>query len=92
MDRGADEMPPFLAHVNRMISALVARPADRGTFVGAYYLAFFTELKAKNFVEPFVYWSMQRAPVPGIREWITAHQDEVREFVTWSRNYSWPKP
>jgi hypothetical protein len=52
---------------------------------------FFSELKANNFVEPFIYWSMQRAPVPGVRDWINAHQDEVRAFVTWSRNYNWPK-
>lgn len=93
MDRGSDELPSFLAHVNRLIATLVERPADRdrSTFVGTYYLPFFAELKARNFVEPFVYWSMQRAPVPGVREWITAHQAEVREFVTWSRNYSWPK-
>lgn len=92
MDKGAEEMPPFLAHVNRVITLLAARPADRSTFVGSFYLPFFTELKAKNFVEPYIYWSMQRAPVPGIREWIGAHQDEVREFVTWSRTYRWPKP
>jgi tetratricopeptide (TPR) repeat protein len=93
MDRGSDELPSFLAHVNRLIATLVERPADRdrSTFAGTYYLPFFAELKARNFVEPFVYWSMQRAPVPGVREWITAHQAEVREFVTWSRNYSWPK-
>jgi tetratricopeptide (TPR) repeat protein len=94
MDRGSDELPSFLAHVNRLIATLAERPADRdrSTFVGTYYLPFFAELKAKNFIEPFVYWSMQRAPVPGIREWITTHQTEVREFVSWSRSYSWPKP
>jgi tetratricopeptide (TPR) repeat protein len=92
MDRGSDELPPFLAHVNRIVAMLADRPADRASFVGTYYLPFFAELKAKNFVEPFVYWSMQRAPVPGVREWITSHQSEVREFVTWSRNYHWPKP
>ena len=91
MDRGADELPPFLAHVNRMMTLLVERPIDRGTFVGSYYLPFFAELKAKNFVEPFVYWAMQRAPVPGVRDWLNAHQTEVREFVTWARNYEWTK-
>src|SRR5262245_15782957 len=93
MDRGSEELPSFLAHVNRLIAALVDRPADRdrSTFVGAHYLPFFAELKAKNFVEPFVYWSMQRAPVPGVRDWLTTHQTEVRDFVTWARNYNWPR-
>jgi tetratricopeptide (TPR) repeat protein len=94
MDRGADEMPPFIAQVTRLMTMLAERPADRDrtTFASAYYLPFFSELKAKNFVEPFIYWSMQRAPVPGVRDWINAHQGEVREFVTWSRNYNWLKP
>jgi tetratricopeptide (TPR) repeat protein len=92
MDRDSEEMPPLLAQVNGLMALLAARPADRTTFSGGYYVPFFAELKAKNFVEPFVYWSMQRAPVSGVREWISAHQSQVREFVTWSRNYSWPKP
>src|SRR5204863_1925343 len=46
MDRGAEEMAPFLAHVNRLMAMLGERPAtrDRGTFVGRYYLPFFAEL------------------------------------------------
>jgi tetratricopeptide (TPR) repeat protein len=91
MDRGADELPTFLAHMNRLMTQLADRPADRTSFVGTYYLPFFLEMKAKNFIEPFVYWSMQRAPVSGVREWITAHQSQMREFVAWSRNYNWPK-
>jgi tetratricopeptide (TPR) repeat protein len=94
MDRGADEMPPFIAQVTSLMATLAERPAerDRTAFASTYYVPFFSELKANNFVEPFIYWSMQRAPVPGVRDWITAHQDEVRAFVTWSRNYNWPKP
>lgn len=94
MDGGAEEMPPFLAHVDRLFALLAARPPERnrGTFTAAYYVPFFAELKAKNYVEPFVYWAIQRAPVPGVREWLTANQGRVREFVTWARGYAWPKP
>jgi tetratricopeptide (TPR) repeat protein len=94
MDRGADEMPPFIAQVTSLMAMLAERPAerDRTAFASTYYVPFFSELKANKFVEPFIYWSMQRAPVPGVRDWINAHQDEVRAFVTWSRNYNWPKP
>ena len=94
MDRGSDELPAFLAHINRVIAALTGSPSDkdRSTFVGTYYLPFFAELKAKNLVEPFVYWTLQRAPVLGVREWISTHQTEMREFAAWSRNYAWPKP
>jgi tetratricopeptide (TPR) repeat protein len=92
MDRGAEELPPFVAQVKQLMGLLANRPPDRATFAGSFYLPFFAELNAKNFVEPFIYWSMQRAPVSGARDWLTTHQTEVREFVAWARNYTWPKP
>jgi tetratricopeptide (TPR) repeat protein len=93
MDGGAEEMPALLAHVNRLFALLAARSPerDRGTFAAARYLPFFGELKEKSYVEPFVYWAIQRAPVAGVREWLAANQSRVREFVTWTRGYAWPK-
>jgi tetratricopeptide (TPR) repeat protein len=92
MDNGAEELPPFLAHVNRMLTELSARSPERGTFVSTYYVPFFAELRSKNYVEPFVYWAIQRAPVSGVREWMSANQSRVREFVAWANAYPWPKP
>jgi Tfp pilus assembly protein PilF len=94
MDNGAEEIPPLLKHVDHLLTVLAARTPgqDGGKFAATYYLPFFAELKAKNYVEPFVYWAIQRAPVIGVREWLTANQDRVREFVMWSRSYRWPKP
>ncbi|HEX7793844.1 MAG TPA: hypothetical protein VF456_05810, partial [Vicinamibacterales bacterium] len=58
----------------------------------SHYVPFFAELNAKHYVEPFIYWSMQRAPVTGVRDWLTTHQAEVKEFVGWARDYKWAKP
>ena len=49
-------------------------------------------LREQGYVEPFVYWASQRGPVPGVKEWLGAHQDRVRAFVEWATNYSWPEP
>lgn len=94
MDRGAEELPPFVAQVKQLLAMLARRPqeSDRARFASSYYVPFFAELNAKNFAEPFIYWSMQRAPVSGVRDWLTTHQSEVREFVAWSRGYKWPQP
>ncbi len=94
MDKGAEELPTLLAHVHRLMNTLVELPPadDRAAFAAAYYLPFFRELKAKNYVEPWAYWSMQRAPVQGVREWLAAHPDQVREFVNWARAYQWTRP
>jgi hypothetical protein len=94
MDRGAEELPPFVAQVKQLVAMLAQRApeSDRTRFASSYYVPFFAELNAKNYVEPFIYWSMQRAPVSGVRDWLTTHQAEVKEFVTWTRSYAWTKP
>jgi hypothetical protein len=94
MDRGAEELPPFVAQVKQLVAMLAQRApeSDRTRFASSHYVPFFAELNAKNYVEPFIYWSMQRAPVSGVRDWLTTHQAEVKEFVAWSRAYAWTKP
>lgn len=94
MDRGAEELPPLVAQVKQLLAMLAQRApeSDRARFASSYYVPFFAEMNARNFVEPFIYWSMQRAPVSGVRDWLTTHQAEVREFVAWSRGYNWAKP
>jgi len=93
MDRGAEELPPFVAQVKQLVAMLARRApeSDRTRFASSHYVPFFAELNAKNYVEPFIYWSMQRAPVSGVRDWLTTHQAEVKEFVTWTRSYAWTK-
>jgi len=93
MDGGAQEMPTFLAQLTHLLDVLAARPAarDQDTFIGKYYLPYFRELDQKHFVEVYAYWSMQRAPVPGVREWLTANQARVREFLDWTGKYEWAK-
>ena len=94
MDRGAEELPPFVAQVKQLVAILAQRApeSDRTRFASSYYVPFFAELNAKHYVEPFIYWSIQRAPVSGVRDWLTTHQAEVKEFVAWARDYKWTKP
>jgi tetratricopeptide (TPR) repeat protein len=92
MDQGAGEMPTLLAQIDDVLTRLAARDPerDRATFTGRQYLPYFAELKQKNFVEPFVYWALQRAPVSGVREWLDANRDRVQAFLDWTRAYRWP--
>jgi hypothetical protein len=92
MDAGAPEIQALVAQVNALLGALPTTPAgaQAGSFVNTHYVPFFLALKQRNFVEPFVYWASQRAPVPGVREWLSANQARVREFLDWASSYSWP--
>ncbi|MEZ5317798.1 MAG: hypothetical protein R2752_10390 [Vicinamibacterales bacterium] len=37
-----------------------------------------------------MYYISQRTPFPGVREWLTAHQDRIQAFLEWARAYQWP--
>jgi hypothetical protein len=94
MDDGSTEVAALVGQVDAVLGTLVEHPTgpQAQSFVNVHYVPFFVSLKAKNYVEPFVYWASQRAPVPGVREWITANEARVREFLAWASAYSWPKP
>lgn len=93
MDKGAGEMPTLLAQLDDLFTRLAARPAaaDQGTFVGRRYLPYFAELKRRNLVEPFTYWVLQRAPIGGVKEWITQNRARVQEFIDFTRGFAWAK-
>lgn len=92
MDDGQSEMQALVGQLDAVLGRLAVRDpgADRATFFGRYYVPYFVELKRMNFVEPFGYWVSQRAPVPGVKDWIAANEARVREFLQWSDKYIWP--
>lgn len=94
LDGGTPEIQALIGQINELLAALPAKPAGpaASSFVNRHYLPFFIELRQHNFVEPFVYWASQRAPVPGVTDWLTANQPRVREFLDWASKYTWPTP
>jgi tetratricopeptide (TPR) repeat protein len=92
-DAGKAEIEALVGQLDALLTHLVStQPDTRSTFVGTHYVPYFVELKQKNFVEPFAYWVSQRAPVPGVKEWLAGNSDRVREFLNWSEKYVWPQP
>jgi hypothetical protein len=91
MDKGRSEIDALVGQVDSILAQVAAhqRSEDR-SFVWTHYAAYFIELKEKNFVRPFVCWISQRAPVPGVREWLEANQPNLREYLDWTLQYKWP--
>jgi len=56
-----------------------------------YYVPYFLEMNKRGFVEPFVYYILQKTNTPGVTEWLAANQPKVNDFLEWSRQYGWPK-
>jgi hypothetical protein len=94
LDAGTPEIQALVAQVDQLLGALVTPPAGPAarSFVNTHYVPFFVALRQQKFVEPFVYWASQRAPVPGVRDWLTANQPRVREFLDWVSKYNWSNP
>ncbi len=93
MDAGTPEIQALVAQVDQLIGRLPAQPSGpaASSYVNRHYVPFFVELRRKGFVEPFVYWASQRAPVPMVGDWLRANETRVREFLEWAEKYSWPK-
>ncbi len=94
LDSGTPEIQALIAQVNELLATLPANAAGpaAASFTNRHYLPFFVALKQQNFVEPFVYWASQRAPVPGVTDWLKSNEPKVREFLDWAAKYSWPTP
>jgi tetratricopeptide (TPR) repeat protein len=92
LDEGTPEIQALVAQVDQLLGALVTPPAGPAarSFVNAHYVPFFVALRQQKFVEPFVYWASQQAPVPGVTDWLKANEPRVREFLSWASKYSWP--
>ena len=92
MDAGTPEIQALVAQVDQLLGRLPAKPSGPGasSFVNHHYVPFFVELRNKGYVEPFVYWASQRAPVPMVNEWLRANETRVRAFLQWAEAYSWP--
>lgn len=92
MDDGTPEVEALVAQVDVLFDAILKQPANpkAPSFVGQLYVPFIGALKQKGYVEPFVYWATQRAPVPGVREWLKANEPRVREFREWAVAYPFP--
>lgn len=94
LDNGTPEVEALTAQVASFLSDLAAREPtrDASSFTGRFYIRYFAELQKNGYTEPFLFWSLQRAPVDGVRDWLTANEEKVREFLAWTQAYSWPQP
>lgn len=88
------EIQKMAFQVDALLGVIASTPAakDTSTFMGTYYMPYFLEMRAKKFVEPFVYYISQRTPFPGVKEWLAANTERVDAFLSWSRSYEWPTP
>lgn len=92
LDAGTPESQALVEQVDRLLGTLPATATGPAatSFVNRHYVPFFLALRAQGHVEPFVYWASQRAPVPGVVDWLKGNETRVRAFLEWASKYEWP--
>jgi hypothetical protein len=97
---GADEKEKHKSEAQLLVDqldrqlAIVAEmesKGDKSKFTWRYYIPYFTELKKRNYVEPFVYYISQSSQMSGVADWLQANPKRVNEFLSWSKSYQWAK-
>jgi hypothetical protein len=64
---------------------------NQSKFVFKYYVPYFTELKKRNYVEPFYYYISRSSDNPEVKKWLDENSRQVDEFLNWSKQYQWAK-
>jgi tetratricopeptide (TPR) repeat protein len=82
----ADQFSTFLAILSEMDGKKL-----QSNFTGKYYAPYFIEMKRRNYVEPFIYYTHQRSNLAGVPEWLQQNSARVDEFLNWTKNYRWPR-
>ena len=93
-EKGKDktEMQKMVGSFESLLAVLseTAKP-DTSKFTWRYYYPYFVALKKQGYVEPFVYYVNQASGSAEVQDWLGSHRDIVQSFLTWSKNYEWPK-
>ena len=83
-----DEM--FVDGVGTLI-ALVSENKDvKNTFIGKNYVPFASEMKSKGYDQVLGYLVLHHSGVQSATAWLTKNEAKLKEFISWSKNYSLP--
>jgi len=83
---------PFqlLAEKYSTLAELLSNRKQKG-FAIEYYGPFFTQLKATEKAEAFVYGVFRSEKIEGLSEWEQKETDRLHAFDSWLESYQWPK-
>ena len=73
------------------LSRLIAEHNLTDTSAVEFYLPWFREMVDSNYVEPFLRHIYRSIELPENNQWITDHPERMREFLSWSGRYEWPR-
>lgn len=66
-------------------------PVALTSFTQQFYLPWYSEMVRLNHVEVFCHLVAANCMIPGAESWLTEHQEEVKAFTSWIKEYRAPK-
>lgn len=64
---------------------------NKSKFVWQYYVPYFSEMKKRNYVEPFYYYISRSSNDPEVQKWLDGNFRKVNEFLSWSKQFKWAR-
>ncbi|HTG93725.1 MAG TPA: tetratricopeptide repeat protein [Pyrinomonadaceae bacterium] len=92
-DKSKSEVQLFVDQLETVLAIMSETDpkGDKTKFTWRYYIPYFVEMKKNNYVEPFAYYISQTSRFAGVKQWLADNGTRLNEFLSWSKNYQWPK-
>lgn len=83
------DVEQFIRKFDTVCSSLKENMANNSGFYWEYYVPYFVEMKAKNYVETFSYIAFASSDDKKVDKWIKGHKTEIDNFYKWSNDFKW---
>lgn len=71
----------------RLIAGAEEKMTASASFTQQFYLPWYSEMVRLNHVEVFCHLVAVNCMIPGAESWLTEHQEEVKAFTSWLKEY-----
>jgi tetratricopeptide (TPR) repeat protein len=82
-DRKKEAEIARIAGALQLAFSTLARVKPEG-FAAEHYASYFAALHKSGHSEAFTYYALASAELPGTKEWLSGHQEEVNSFLEWT--------
>jgi hypothetical protein len=85
------EAEKFIRKFSSLCGYLQENAKNNSGFYWTYYVPYFVEMNDKDFVETFAYIAFSSSKTTDVKDWLSAHKEEVTNFYLWSEKFAWSR-
>lgn len=88
-NRDKTAVEQFIRKFETICTSLKENQTSNYGFYWDYYVPYFLEMQDKHFIETFGYIAFATSGEPDVSPWLKSHQEDIKQFYTWSNNFAW---